>query len=130
MGPFEIAQGTQWDRGEEFDHEMFPPKSFYGRYEERAVRKYPQMGDISARSALTIHRGTINHSQKARPVLVLGIDGPEGGNAAHHDLAVTKDYWESLPDSVRAHLRCPVVDELVPITQKHTIEGLVMGAAD
>ena len=130
MGPFEIAQGTQWDRGEEFDHEMFPPTSLYQRYEERAVRKYPQMGDISARSALTIHRGTVNHSQKARPVLVLGIDGPEGGNAAHHDLAVTKDYWESLPDRVRAHLRCPVVDQLTPITQKHTIEGLVMGAAD
>ncbi|MDX6302308.1 MAG: hypothetical protein QOF53_3522 [Nocardioidaceae bacterium] len=130
MGPFEIALGTQWDRGEEFDHEMFPDKSLYGRYEERAVRKYPQMGDVSARSALTIHRGTINHSQKSRPVLVLGMDGPEGGNAEHHDLAVTKDYWESLPQRVRDHLGCPIVDELTPITQKHTIEGLVMGAAE
>ncbi|ESQ06438.1 Phytanoyl-CoA dioxygenase [Streptomyces sp. PVA_94-07] len=26
-------------------------------------------------------------------------------------------------------LTCPVVDELTPITQKHTIEGLVMGEA-
>lgn len=130
MGPFEIALGTQWDRGEEFDHEMFPPRSSYSRYEERAVRKYPQMGDLSARSALTIHRGTTNHSQKARPVLVLGIDGPEGVNAEHHDLAVTKDYWEALPQRVRDHLGCPVVDELTPITQKHTIEGLVMGEAD
>jgi len=130
MGPFEIALGTQWDRGEDFDHEMFPDKSRYGRYEERAVRKYPQMGDISARSALTIHRGTTNHSQRSRPVLVLGIDGPEGGNAEHHDLAVTKDFWESLPQRVRDHLGCPVVDELTPITQKHTIEGLVMGAAE
>ena len=130
MGPFQIALGTQWDRGEEFDHEMFPPKSAYGRYQERAVRKYPQMGDISARSALTIHRGTTNHSQKQRPVLVLGVDGPEGDNAEHHDLAVTKDYWEALPQRVRDHLGCPVVDELTPITQKHTIEGLVMGEAD
>ena len=130
MGPFEIALGTQWDRGEDFDHEMFPDKSRYGRYEERAVRKYPQMGDISARSALTIHRGTTNHSQRSRPVLVLGIDGPEGGNAEHHDLAVTKDFWESLPQRVRDHLGCPVVDQLTPITQKHTIEGLVMGAAE
>ena len=130
MGPFEIALGTQWDRGEEFDHEMFPPRSFYGRYEERAVRKYPQMGDISARSALTIHRGTTNHSQKARPVLVLGMDGPEGGNAEHHDLAVTRDYWAALPQRVRDHLGCPVVDELEPISQKHTIEGLVMGEAE
>jgi ectoine hydroxylase-related dioxygenase (phytanoyl-CoA dioxygenase family) len=130
MGPFEIALGTQWDDGADFDHEMFPDKSRYGRYEERAVRKYPQMGDISARSALTIHRGTTNHSQKSRPVLVLGMDGPEANNAEHHDLAVTRDYWESLPQRVRDHLACPIVDELTPITQKHDIEGLVMGAPE
>ncbi len=130
MGPFEIALGTQWDDGTEFDHEMFPDASMYGRYQERAVRKYPQMGDISARSALTIHRGTTNHSQKSRPVLVLGIDGPEANNSEHHDLAVTRDYWESLPQSVRDHLACPIVEELTPITQKHDIEGLVMGAAE
>jgi hypothetical protein len=80
MGPFEIAPGTQWDEGRDFDHEMFPPKE------------------------------------------------PGAGNAAHHDLAVTRDYWAGLPEPVRAHLRCPVVDTLVPIRQKHTIEGLVMGA--
>jgi hypothetical protein len=130
MGPFEIALGTQWDDGTDFDHEMFPDKSMYPRYQERAVRKYPQMGDISARSALTIHRGTTNHSEKSRPVLVLGIDGPEADNSEHHDLAVTRDYWESLPQSVRDHLGCPIVDELTPLTQKHDIEGLVMGATD
>src|SRR4051812_36354945 len=93
MGPFEIALGTQFDGPDEnWQHEMFPPKESYGRHEERAVRKFPKMGDISARSALTIHRGTINHSQKPRPVLVLGIDAPGAGNAEHHDLAVTKPY--------------------------------------
>lgn len=127
MGPFEIAPGTQFDDGPDFDHGMFPPKSGYGRYEALAVRKYPRMGDISARSALTIHRGTTNHSQKLRPVLVLGVDGPEADNGAHHDLAVTRDYYDALPERVRRHLRCPVVDTLTPITQKHTIEGLVMG---
>jgi Phytanoyl-CoA dioxygenase (PhyH) len=130
MGPFEIALGTQFDDNPEFDHGMFPPESFYDRYKERAVRKYPQMGDISARSALTIHRGTENHSDQFRPVVVLGVDGPEANNSEHHDLAVTKQYWESLPETVRRHLRCPIVDELTPITQKHDIEGLVMGAAD
>ena len=60
MGPFEIAPGTQWDDAAEFEHEMFPPKSLYPRYEARAQRKMPKMGDISARSALTIHRGTAN----------------------------------------------------------------------
>ena len=129
MGPFEIAPGTQWDSGQDFDHEMFPPKSAYPRYQERAVLKYPKLGDMSARSALTIHRGTINHSQKTRPVLVIGVDAPGAGNAEHHDLAVTEQYWESLPAAVRDHLKCPIVDTLEPITQKHTIEGLVMGEA-
>jgi ectoine hydroxylase-related dioxygenase (phytanoyl-CoA dioxygenase family) len=127
MGPFEIAPGTQWDDSEEFDHGMFPPRSHYPRYIERAVRKYPQRGDISIRSALTIHRGTKNQSQLARPVLVLGLDGPEANNAAHHDMAVTQAYFDALPPVVKEHLRCPIVETLTPITQKHTIEGLVMG---
>lgn len=127
MGPFEIAPGTQFDDSPEFDHGMFPPAAFWPRYEALAVRKHPRMGDISARSALTIHRGTTNHSQKSRPVLVLGVDGPEADNAGHHDLAVTRDHWDALPKRLRDHLACPVVDTLVPITQKHTIEGLVMG---
>ena len=129
MGPFEIAPGTQWDWSEEFDHGMFPPKSLYPRYTERAVRKYPQRGDLSVRSALTIHRGTENRSQLSRPVLVLGLDAPGAGNAEHHDLAVTHGYHAALPQRVRDHLACPVVDSLTPITQKHTIEGLVMGEA-
>ena len=129
MGPFEIAPGTQWDWSEEFDHGMFPPKSLYPRYTERAVRKYPQRGDMSVRSALTIHRGTENRSQLSRPVLVLGLDAPGAGNAEHHDLAVTHGYHAALPQRVRDHLACPVVDSLTPITQKHTIEGLVMGEA-
>jgi hypothetical protein len=107
---------------------MFPPKEKYGRYEERAERKFPQRGDISIRSALTIHRGTQHASSKQRPVLVLGVDAPGAINAERHDLAVTRPFWESLPDSLRRHLDCPIVDELEPITQKHTIEGLVMGA--
>jgi hypothetical protein len=127
MGPFEIAPGTQWERGDGFDHEQFPPTSEYSRYEALAVRKYPQVGDISARSALTIHRGTPNRSEVARPVLVLGVDAPGAGNEAHHDLAVSKGYWEQLPHRVRDHLTCPVVNELTPIVQKHDIEGLVMG---
>jgi hypothetical protein len=128
MGPFEIAPGTQWDDGRHWEHEMFPPKDAWSRYSERAVRKYPQMGDVSARSALTIHRGTEHRSPIARPVLVLGVDAPGAGHSALHDPMVTHEYYEALPGSVRRHLDCRVVDELVPITQKHDIEGLVMGA--
>ncbi|ADJ45117.1 phytanoyl-CoA dioxygenase [Amycolatopsis mediterranei S699] len=128
MGPFEIAPGTHRDDGCAFDHGMFPPREAWPRYRELATRKFPRMGDISIRSALTVHRGTANHSAKARPVLVLGLDAPGAGNDARHDTAVTREFWAALPESVRAHLHCPVVDVLRPITQKHTIEGLVMGA--
>ncbi|HEX2535328.1 MAG TPA: phytanoyl-CoA dioxygenase family protein, partial [Chitinophagaceae bacterium] len=96
MGPFEVAPGTQWDFPHGFQHEMFPPKSLYGRYQQRAQRKMPQMGDISARSALTIHRGTANQSNKARPVLVLGVDAPTANNAERHDLQVTHAFFETL----------------------------------
>jgi ectoine hydroxylase-related dioxygenase (phytanoyl-CoA dioxygenase family) len=127
MGPFEIAPTTQWDLPEGFEHDMFPDKSLYSRYIGLAQRKYPQRGDISARSALTLHRGTANTSDKSRPVLVLGVDAPGAGNAEHHDMALTRPFYDSLPDRVKQHLVSPIVDELTPITQKHSIEGLMMG---
>ena len=129
MGPFEIAPGTQWDLPEGFQHDMFPPKTLYSRYRQLAQRKMPMMGDISARSALTIHRGTANISDKARPVLVLGADAPGANNAERHDLQITHGYWEKLPQEVKEHLTCRLVDKLEPIVQAHTIEGLMMGEA-
>jgi hypothetical protein len=129
MGPFEIAPGTQWDPPVAFEHGMFPPKENYHRYEQRAQRKLPQMGDISARSALTIHRGTANNSQKSRPALVLGVDAPGAMNAERHDLQVTHAYYATLPDNLKRHLTCRLVNRLEPIVQAHTIEGLMMGEA-
>jgi hypothetical protein len=126
IGPFEIAPGTQWDDLAGGDL-MFPDKSLYPRYEARAQRKLPKVGDISARSALTIHRGTANRSQLSRPVLVLGVDAPDGRNADKHDLQVTQAYWDALPAEVRDHLRCRIVPALEHIEQAHAIEGLKMG---
>jgi hypothetical protein len=128
MGPFEVAPGTQWEPGTDFAHGMFPDQSTWPRYEAIAQPKLPKMGDISARSALTIHRGTANHSAFSRPVLVLGVDAPGAGHGELHDTACTVDYHAALPEEVRQHLSCRVVDRLEPIVQKHTIEGLVMGA--
>jgi hypothetical protein len=129
MGPFVIAPGTQWDEPTGFEHDMFPPKSYYPRYEKRAQAKMPQMGDISVRSALTIHRGTANRSNTARPVLVLGVDAHDARNADRHDLQLTRGYFETLPEEVRSHLTYRLVDMLEPIHQAHTIEGLMMGEA-
>ncbi|MDP9397365.1 MAG: phytanoyl-CoA dioxygenase family protein [Actinomycetota bacterium] len=129
MGPFEIAPGTQWEQGEDFDHGMFPPRESWPRYQALAQAKMPQVGDLSARSALTLHRGTASRSDVARPVLVLGVHAPGAGHDEWHDLQVTRAYYEALPEQARARLTCRVVDELEPIVQAHTIEGLVMGEA-
>jgi hypothetical protein len=128
MGPFEIAVGTQWEEGADWDHRMFPPQEEWPRYAGLAQPKLPQMGDLSARSALTIHRGTANVSTQSRPVLVLGVDAPGAGHAELHDMTITRGFDDALPELARRHLARRVVAELEPIVQKHTIEGLVMGA--
>ena len=127
MGPFEIASGTQWLNGREWKHEMFPLAETWPPFAERGVRKYLQMGDISCRSAVTIHRGTTHSSPISRPVLVLGVDALGAGHVALHDMMVTQAYYDVLPQFVRDHLICSVVDKLIPVSQKHDIEGLVMG---
>ena len=124
-GPFEIAPGTQWDDIPGAKDGMFPDKSLWDRYISRATQKLPQRGDISARSALTIHRGTANRSHEARPVLVIGVDAPDATNAAHHDLQVTRAYVDTLPALVRDHLTYRVADELTHVIQHHVIEGLL-----
>ena len=124
-GAFEIALGTQWDDIPGARDDMFPARELWDRYIERAVPKLPQRGDISARSALTIHRGTANRSDEPRPVLVVGVDAPDATNANHHDLQVTRAYLDSLPPQVRDHLTYRVADELEPVIQHHVIEGLL-----
>jgi hypothetical protein len=125
MGPFEVAPGTQWDQFEGCPKGMFPPRELWPRYIARAQQKMPQMGDMSARSALTIHRGTANRSNQSRPVLVVGVDAPDATNAQHHDLQVTRGYLESLPPRVREHLTYRVADALETVVQHHVIEGLL-----
>ncbi len=127
MGPFEIAPGSQWIDGTDWTHGMFPTADLWPPFAEKGQRKFPQMGDISCRSALTMHRGTAHGSPIARPVLVLGVDAPGAGHAALHDVMVTQAYFDALPPVVRSHLACRIVTDLTPIVQKHDIEGLMMG---
>ena len=128
MGPFEIAVGHAICRRPRMEARDVSAEGDLGRGSpSKGVKKYPQMGDISCRSALTVHRGTAHPSPIARPVLVLGVDAPGAGHDKLHDLMVTQDYYDALPAQVRDHLVCRVVDKLVPVTQKHDIEGLVMG---
>ncbi len=127
-GPFEIAPGTQWDQFEGCAKGMFPPAHLWPRYAARAVKKLPKRGDISARSALTVHRGTANRSDEPRPVLVIGVDAPDATNGAHHDLQATQAYYDALPPSVRDHLDVRIVETLEPVIQHHVIDGLLTPA--
>lgn len=127
-GPFEIAPGTQWDVFEGCPRGMFPPAGLWSRYEARAVKKLPKRGDISARSALTVHRGTANRSDEPRPVLVIGVDALDATNGAHHDLQATEPYLAGLPPQVRDHLPARVVERLDPVVQHHVIDGLLAPA--
>lgn len=136
MGPLEIAPGTQWDdfaalgaASDDKHAAMFPDAALWPRYQARRERKMPQMGDMSARSALTVHRGTANVSDRSRPVLVVGVDAPDGGNAAKHDLQLTRAYRAAMPEALLRHLHYRVVETLEPIVQAHTIAGLLMGQA-
>ncbi len=128
MGPLEIAHGTQWDDLTPYPNRMFPPRELWPRYEQRKVRKMPRMGDISARSALTIHRGTANRSTQARPVFVVGVDAPDGINAKHHDLQITRGFAASVPSRVLEHLTYRITDKLETVVQHHVIEGLLKPA--
>lgn len=128
MGPFEIAPGTQWDEFDGCELGMFPPQSSWPRYAARARSAMPQRGDMSARSALTIHRGTANRSTTSRPVLVVGVDAPDATNSAHHDVQVTPAYLAQLPPRVCDHLTYRLVDQVTPVIQHHVIDGLLIKA--
>ena len=124
-GPFEIAPGTQWDDIGQAKAGMFPVAENWDRYREQAVQKLPQRGDISARSGLTIHRGTANRSDEPRPVLIVGVVAADVADADVHMLEVTAGYLKQVPQAVREHLFCRVVDHAGPIRQRHMIEGLL-----
>lgn len=127
-GPFEIAPGTQWDDIGAAPAGMFPAKDLWPRYVSRAERKLPRRGDISARTGLTIHRGTANRSSEPRPVVIVGVVAADCTSAEHHMVEVTQAYLKSLPGRVRNHLFARVVDQCGPVTQRHMIEGLLAPA--
>jgi len=58
-------------------------------------------------------------------MLVVGVDAPDANNAAHHDLQMTRGYWEALPPRVKDHLTCRVVERLETVIQHHVIDGLL-----
>jgi hypothetical protein len=129
LGPFEIAPGTHREPGDAFEHGMFPPREAWAAYERLRRERSPRLGDMSVRTGLAVHRGTPNRGSGPRPMLVLGVVAPEVDTSDAHELQVSRGFWDELPEAVRRHLRCTVVEELRPIVQRHDIEGLMMGGS-
>ncbi|MBW3651168.1 MAG: phytanoyl-CoA dioxygenase family protein [Actinobacteria bacterium] len=126
MGPLEIVPGSQFDDDAEFDQGMRVPPPLYDRYSDRVQPRLAKRGDVSVRTGLTIHRGTPNTSSQARPVLIVGVMGNDFPTFADHDLTMTRDYFEALPDQLKAHLRrCEISDGLDRIVQDYVLDFLL-----
>lgn len=143
MGPFNIAPGTHFDDGADFVKEMFPIGEKKEAYNQRMAPRYAKRGSVSARSGLTLHKGSKNQG-RIRQVLILGVVSREdrAHSATTQELApdyiapslkMSQEFYDSLPDTLRKHLRCDIVADtaanLPPLKTPHSIEGLVMGGA-
>jgi hypothetical protein len=143
MGPFMIAPGTHFDDGSDFVKEMFPVGEKKEHYDQQMVPRLAKRGSVSARSGLTLHKGSKNQG-RIRQVLILGVVSRE--DRAHsrttQDLApdyiapslqMSRQFYDSLDETLRKHLRCEIIAEttkdLPPLKTPHSIEGLVMGKA-
>jgi hypothetical protein len=143
MGPFNIAPRTHFDDGSDFVQGMFPVGEKKEAYNERMVPRLAKRGSVSARSGLTLHRGTKNNG-RIRPVIILGVVSPEDRAHSANTLERAPDYtaptlkmsqafFDSLDDEFKQHLSCEIVADttaqLPPLKTPHSIEGLVMGQA-
>jgi hypothetical protein len=143
MGPFNVAPGTHFDDEPDFVKDMFPVGEKKEAYNARMVPRLAKRGSVSARSGLTLHRGSLN-SSRIRPVIILGVVSPE--DRAHSatiidlpsdyiapTLKMSQAFYDSLNAELKQHLRCDIVADtsanLPPLKTPHSIEGLVMGQA-
>jgi hypothetical protein len=141
MGPFQIAPGTQFESGDDFDGGMFPDDSRQPEYDRRMESKLGARGSVSVRSGLTLHRGSKSSNRsRLRPVAIVGIVSSECGavtnRLANPDdphvprLRVSQQYIDGLPEIVRRMLSYEVVADteqnLPPHFTHHTFEGLKM----
>ncbi len=143
LGPFNIAPGSHFDDGSDFVKEMFPIGEKKEEYNRRMEPRFAKRGSVSARSGLTLHRGSQNNG-RMRPVLILGVVSREDRAHSRTPLELDADYiaptlkmseayYDRLDDSLKEHLRVEIVadttDNLPPLKTPHSIEGLVMGKA-
>lgn len=103
-GPFEMARGTHV-----LPREVGLQKVASG---EIPMETFPmQPGDVMIRTPLALHRGTPNRTTLPRPMVVMGYV-MHWLHTPNVDVTVTRDYYESLPETTQKLLRCTVVETL------------------
>jgi len=124
MGPFEIAPGTQWDDLSEFGTACSRPSPSTG-----AMRSAAEDAEDGRHFGAIISDAPPRYGQslgQVPSVLVLGIEAPDATQAVQHNLQVTKTFYR-LPNQVRRHLACRLVDQLEPMCRHTALKGLLMG---
>ncbi|MBD2102358.1 phytanoyl-CoA dioxygenase family protein [Leptolyngbya sp. FACHB-261] len=102
-GPFQMARGTHRMSRDEGLAKVatgeIPLESFY-----------MQLGDVMIRSPLALHRGSPNRTDQPRPMVVMGY-AMHWLHTPKVDLALPRNYYESLPEQTQRLLRCEVIDD-------------------
>lgn len=140
-GPFQGVLGTQFEVGEDFEGQMFPPDERTPEYDARLQAFFAKGGNFSVRSGLMLHRGSaMGNGSRMRQVMILGIVSPEDraivDRLADPDdphpprIRLSAEAYERVDPALRPHLSHEIVAgteaELPPYHTEHSFEGLKM----
>ena len=108
MGPFEIATGHPVRRRARLEARDVPARRRLAAVRRARRSEVPADGrHLLPVGADDPPRAPQHDSPIARPVLVLGVDAPGAGHAELHDMMVTPDFHDALPESVPPPSRLP-----------------------
>lgn len=104
-GPLEVARGTHLLR-----KDVALAKVESGEIPLESVEL--ELGDVTIRTPLALHRGTPNTTDEPRPMVVMGY--VTKWLVTHNvSLTIERRVWDSYPTELKQMLRANVVDELV-----------------
>jgi hypothetical protein len=118
-GPFEIVRGTHAITDDEA-HEMVNS----GEAERRLEPLLMTAGDVMIRDVRGLHRGSPNHTETPRPMVVVGYNR-SGHKRPQLKINVPRDEWDALSERARELLRLnPIVDSLEQVEVEEAYSNL------
>jgi ectoine hydroxylase-related dioxygenase (phytanoyl-CoA dioxygenase family) len=114
-GPLEIIRGTHM-----MSRDEGLAKYHAGEFKLESIEL--KMGDVMIRDVRTLHRGTPNHTNIPRPMVVIGYSR-SWLNRPEVNIQIPRDEYEKLSDKAKHMLRNnPIVDklDLSPRTESYT----------